>query len=248
MQQGMPEFPYSEDALRLRQYLYEFWCEEGHGPNLRGVHQALGMTREAIIAAYKQLQMGNMVVLDPTSQNFNVWKMLPFSSFPSQVSVHLEDKFHSYAGCAMESVAISRMPPFQGRDVRLESYCSCCLEPVTVVMREGSVVSRRPESVLIHVSMNPYDWGIPSLMAMCDSMNYVIDADHAGAYERTIGRRGVLFTIDQARSLVSGVADKRMWDYHWPNHPLTPDTRVATIRSLGVDVSNWDPETVKDAG
>ena len=44
--------------------------------------------------------------------------------------------------------------------------------------------------------------------------------------------------------MVSGVADKRMWDYHWPNHPLTPDTRVATIRSLGVDVSNWDPGAV----
>ena len=142
MQQGMPEFPYSEDALKLRQYLYEYWCEKGHGPNLRAVHEDLGLSREAIIAAYKQLQMGNMVVLDPTSQNFNVLKMLPFSSFPSQVSVYIDDRFHSYAGCAMESVAISRMPPFEGKDLRLESYCACCLAPVTVVMRDGEVVSR----------------------------------------------------------------------------------------------------------
>jgi hypothetical protein len=26
MQQGIPEFPNSDDALRLRQFLYERWC------------------------------------------------------------------------------------------------------------------------------------------------------------------------------------------------------------------------------
>ena len=248
MQQGMPEFPYSEDALRLRQYLYEYWCDKGHGPNLRGVHEDLGLSREAIIAAYKQLQMGNMVVLDPTSQNFNVLKMLPFSSFPSQVSVHIDDHFHSYAGCAMESVAISRMPPFEDKELRLESYCACCLGPVTVVMRNGEVLSRSPESVLIHVSTVPDEWGIPTLMTMCDSMNFVIDADHAEVYERKMARRGVLFTLDQARPFVSGVADNRMWDYNWPNHPLTPSRIVGGIRSLGVDVSNWDPSAVKHGG
>jgi hypothetical protein len=213
----------------------------GHGPNLRDVHEGLGLTREAIIAAYKQLQMGNMVVLDPTSQNFNVWKMLPFSSFPTQVSVHIDGRFHSYAGCAMESMAISRMPPFRERELTLQSYCSCCLRPVTVVMRGSALLDRRPGSVLIHVSMIPYEWGIPSLMAMCDSMNFVLDAQHGDVYERKIGRRGVLFTLEQATTFVSPVADRRMWDYHWPNRPLTPDTRVASIRDLGVDVANWDP-------
>ena len=248
MQQGIPEFPYSEDALRLRQFLYEYWCAEGHGPNLRGVHEALDLPREAIIAAYKQLQLGNMVVLDPTSQNFNVLKMLPFSSFPSQVRVYIDDRFHSYAGCAMESVAISRMPPFEGKELRLESYCSCCLKPVTVVMSEGNIISRNPESVLIHVSTIPYEWGIPTLMTMCDSMNFVIDADHAEVYERKIGRRGVLFTIDQAKPFVSGVADNRMWDYNWPNHPLTPASVIDGVRGLGIDISNWDPAAVKGGG
>ena len=240
-QQGIPAFEWSEDALRVREYLYEFWCEHGHGPSLRDVHEALDLSREDIIAAYKQLELGKMVVVDQTSQNFNMLKMLPFNSFPSQVQVWIDDRFHSYAGCAMESVAISRMPPFKDRDLRLESYCACCLEPITVVMRNGDVVSKEPESVLIHVSTPPSEWGIPSLMSMCDSMNYVKDAHHAEVYERKVARRGVLFTIDQARPFVKGVADARMWDYHWPNAPLRPGPIVDGIRALGVDVSNWDP-------
>ena len=190
MQQGVPEFAYSEDTLRLRQFLYERWCADGRGPNLREVHEGLGLPREAIVAAYKQLQMGNMVVLDPTSQNFNVWKMLPFSSFPSQVRVYLDGRFHSYAGCAMESVAIARMPPFHGQGGDAGVVLLVLPRAGDRGHARGDVVGRHPESVLIHVSMNPYDWGIPTLMAMCDSMNYVHDADHAEAYERMIGRRG----------------------------------------------------------
>jgi hypothetical protein len=240
-QQGIPSFEWSEDALKVRQHLYEYWCERGRGPNLREVHEALGLSRAEIIAAYKQLELGKMIVVDQTSQNFNVLKMLPFNSFPSQVQVWLDGDFHSYAGCAMESVAISKMPPFKDREVRLESYCACCLAPITVVMRNGELVSASPESALIHVSTIPYDWGIPSLMAMCDSMNYVTDAAHADNYERMVARRGVLFTIDQARPFVSSVADARMWDYHWPNAPLTPAPIVDGIAALGVDVSNWTP-------
>jgi len=52
-QQGIPAFEWSEDALRVRQYLYEFWCEHGHGPSLRDVHEALELSRDDIIAAYK---------------------------------------------------------------------------------------------------------------------------------------------------------------------------------------------------
>lgn len=240
-QQGIPAFEWSEQALKVRQYLYEFWCEKGHGPNLREVHEALDLTRHEIIAAYKQLELGKMIVVDQTSQNFNMLKMLPFNSFPSQVQVWIDDRFHSYAGCAMESVAISRMPPFEGKDVRLESYCACCLKPITIVMREGELVSRAPDTALIHVSTIPYEWGIPSLMAMCDSMNYVIDAAHADAYERMVARRGVLFTIEQARPFVKGVADARMWNYHWPNAPLTPAPIIEGVKALGIDVSNWTP-------
>lgn len=242
-QQGVPPFSWSETALRVRQYLYQHWCDHGRGPTLRDTHEALGLPREEIISAYKELARGE-IVFEETTQNFYMLKVPPFSSFPSQVQVWIDGSFHSFAGCAMESVALSRMPPFEGREVTLESYCACCLKPVTVVTRNGEVLNRTPESVLIHVSKPTAEWAIPTVLPMCDSMNYVLDALHAARYERKMGRRGVVFTLEQARQFVSPVAENRMWDYHWNPGPLTPEPILEGMRALGIDVTVWDPEAV----
>jgi hypothetical protein len=141
----------------------------------------------------------------------------------------------------MESIAISKMPPFAGKELRLESYCSCCLEPITIVMKDGELVSRRPETVRIHVSQSPFDWNRTNIVSMCDAMNYVADADHALAYEKKISRRGVLFTIEQAERFVADTAKNRMWHYDWPPVSVNPEKILAGIRALGVDVANWTP-------
>ena len=144
-----------------------------------------------------------------------------------------------WAGCAMESVALSRMPPFAGKEVRLESYCACCLAPVSLATRDGDIVSRVPESVLIHVSTSPREWNTTNIVCMCDSMNYVADAEHALRYERQICRRGVLFTLEQARRFVADTAANRMWRYDWPPARVVPERIIAGIKALGVDVSSW---------
>ena len=42
MPQNIPEFRFSEEALKLRQFVYEHWCTHGHGPNLRAAHEIIG--------------------------------------------------------------------------------------------------------------------------------------------------------------------------------------------------------------
>jgi hypothetical protein len=239
MPQHVPEFRFSDDALRLRQFLYEYWCSHGHGPNLRAAHEATGLGRTQLLAALTELDLGTTCTVDFDTQQLALLKLQPFSSYPSQVEVHLDGRFHCFAGCAMESMAISRMPPFAGRELRLESYCACCLEPVSLRMRDGELLSRAPESVRIHVSTSPREWNRKSIVCMCDSMNFVIDEAHALAYERAISRRGVLFTLDQARRFVADTGANRMWRYDWPPVPVRPERIIAGIKALGVDVSNW---------
>jgi alkylmercury lyase-like protein len=239
MTQQVPEFRFGEDALRLRQFLYEFWCANGRGPNLRAAHEGTGLSRERLLAAYRELDLGVVCVVDHDSQNASLLKVQPFSSFPSQVEVHVDGRFHSYAGCAMESIAISRMPPFAGKEVRLESYCACCLAPVAIVARDGEIRSRRPEGVVIHVSTSPWDWNKTSILSMCDSMNFVADAAHALAYEKKVCRRGVVFRLDQAQRFVADTAENRMHRYDWPPARVIPDRIIAAVAALGVDVSNW---------
>jgi hypothetical protein len=239
MPQNVPKIEWTEDTLRVRQHIFEFWAEQKRAPNLREVHEALDLDRRAIIQAYKALQLGIVITVDENTQNANLLKAPPFSSYPSQVEVYVDDEFHSYAGCASESIAISHMPPFEDRDVRLESYCICCLEPITITSKSFEVQSANPESVLMHVSTSPYDWNNVDMVTMCDSMNFVIDAEHADRFERQSSRRGVLCDLDQTKKFVTYTANQRMWDYHWPCQTMVPEMVIGVFEGLGCDVTAW---------
>jgi hypothetical protein len=237
--QNVPEFQFGEDALRVRQFLYEHWCAQGRAPNLRAFHEATGLSRARLLAAFGELDRGIMCTIEPRTQNAALLKAPPFSSYPSQVAVHLDGRFHCWAGCAMESLALCMMPPFAGKEIRLESYCACCLAPVSVLTRDGETLSFAPDSLLIHVSTSPREWNKTDIVEMCDSMNYVLDPEHAARYEKTIGRRGVLFTMDQARRFITGTGKARMWQYDRIPDYIRPQRIIDGIRALGVDVSPW---------
>ena len=119
---------WSERALQVRQFVFDFWAETGPGPNLRQVHEGTQLGRRDIVQAYKELQTGIVMVVDQDSPNCDILKIPPYSAFPSQVEMYIDDEFHSFIGCAHEAVAVSNMPHFKGKEVRLESYCACCLD------------------------------------------------------------------------------------------------------------------------
>ena len=121
MPQNVPSFEFSDRAKQVRAFVFEFWCEHGRGPTLREVHEATELDRRQIIQAYKELQLGIVITVDENTQNCNLLKAPPFSSYPSQVRAYIDDEFHSFVGCASEAVAFSHMPPFKDKTVRLES-------------------------------------------------------------------------------------------------------------------------------
>ena len=239
MPQNVPAFQWSDDAKRVRQFIYEHWCRHGRGPNLRESHEATGLDRTRLVEVYRELDLGLAITIQQDTQNVSILKCQPFSSYPSQVAVHVDGRFHCWAGCAMESIAISRMPPFAGVAMQLESYCACCLAPITIGVRDGAVLSATPTAPFIHVSASPREWNAVDIVCMCDAMNFVLDAEHALAYERATSRRGVLFTLEQARRFVAGTGEARMHRYDWEPVALVPARVVAGIKALGVDVTNW---------
>jgi hypothetical protein len=239
MPQNVPEFEFTDDAKKVRAFIFDFWCANGRGPTLLEVHQATELDRRAIIRAYKELQLGIDIVVNEDTQNCNLLKAPPFSSFPSQVRAYIDDEFHSFVGCASEAVAFSHMPPFRDKTIRLESHCACCFTPITLVSKNFEMVSVTPPGIFLHISLSPYDWNNVDMSRMCDSMNYVIDAEHAGRYERQTATRGILVTLDQAKMFVQNVANERMYNYHWKPGVLNPRAVIKGFKMMGVDVSPW---------
>jgi hypothetical protein len=240
MPQNVPAFEFSDAAKALRAFVYEHWCAKGYGPNLRAVHDGTGFDRRTIVQAYKELQLGIICVVDQDSVNCNLLKFQPFSSFPSQVEVWMDGRFHSYAGCALESVAISKMPPFAGKELTLKSYCACCLGAIELTATDGVVTA--PDGVLVHISTSPWDWNNDDILHQCDSMNFVLSEAHAQRYEATVSRRGVLLTIDQTAMFVKATGDARMHDYDWAPATIDPKAVIYGMKQLGVDVTSWTGE------
>ena len=235
----VPPLDWSERALRGRAFIFDFWAEQGRAPNLRQVGEGTGLDRRNIVQAYKELQTGIVVVVDQDSPNCDLLKAPPFSAFPSQVEMYIDDAFHSFIGCAHEAVAVSKMPHFEGREVRLESYCACCLEPITFWSREFEITRSKPEAPLVHCATPVWDWVHDDMKAMCDNVNLVIDREHAAVYERQIGRRGILFSMQQVKDYVEPAIGVRGWDYHWPSQSMNPERLIERLRELEIDLSPW---------
>lgn len=239
MSQYVPRLDWTERALRVRQFVFDFWSESGRPPNLRQVKEGTHLGRRDIVQAYKELQTGIVVVVDQDSPNCDLLKAPPFSAFPSQVEMFIDEKFHSFIGCAHEAVAVSKMPQFEGKEVRLESYCACCLEPITLWSKEFEITKTQPRNPLVHCATPVWDWVHYDMKSMCDNVNLVMDEEHARRYELQIGRRGILFTLDQVRDYVEPAVGIRGWDYHWPSQSMDPERLIERLKELGIDLSPW---------
>jgi Alkylmercury lyase len=160
---------WSDRALQVRQFVFDYWAEHRRGPNLRTVHEGTAMERRDIVQAYKELQTGIVMVVDQDSPNCDILKIPPYSAFPSQVEMYVDDEFHSFIGCAHEAVAVSNMPHFKGKEVRLESYCACCLAPITFWSKEFTITRCEPADPLVHCATPMWDWVHDDMKAMCDT-------------------------------------------------------------------------------
>ena len=65
----VPSLEWSARALQVRQFVFDFWAEQGRAPNLRQVGEGTGLLRREIVQAYKELQTGIVVVVDQDSPN-----------------------------------------------------------------------------------------------------------------------------------------------------------------------------------
>ena len=158
MAQYVPLVEWTDESLLLRKFIFDFWADTGRAPNLRQMHEGTQLSRRSIVQALKLLQTGIVVVVDQDSPNCDILKAPPYSAFPSQVEMYINDQFHSFIGCAHEAVAVSNMPQFHGTEVRLESYCACCLEPITLWSKSFEIQRTTPVDPLVHIAVPAWDF------------------------------------------------------------------------------------------
>ena len=205
--------------------------------------RAPGWRAATIVQALKQLQTGIVVVVDQDSPNCDILKAPPYSAFPSQVEMYVDDEFHSFIGCAHEAVAVSNMPHFHGKEVRLESYCACCLEPITLWSKSFALTRTEPgRSARAH---RHADVGL-------GARRHEVHVRQHQPGDRPRARRSIREADRPPRHLhdarpgapyVEPAVGIRGWDYHWPPQSMNPEGIIDRIRDLGVDSQPVGPLT-----
>jgi len=80
----------------------------------------------------------------------------PFSSIPTLYRISVDGAPHGYAQCGLEALAVSWL--FPDREVRVDSLCPDCGNPINLAMRSGELMSIAPDGVVAHTNVAVAKW------------------------------------------------------------------------------------------
>ncbi len=230
-------FELTDDSKRLRRYFEDYFMVHGFGPDMPEMMATLNMSQTQLWEALYQLERGVQVMFVPGTET--LVKMPPFSYAPTRHRVTVGDSRRWYAGCAGEASAINKL--FPGRTVTVDSMCPDCFEPISVVYKDGEVLSVDPAGAQIHIGIRPHDFP-KDWIVTCDSINFFRSPEHVQVWEEARpDPRGIAFPAEMGPAWVDGVASTRYWNYdRGPDVISSPDGMVERFREMGVDVTPWE--------
>jgi Alkylmercury lyase len=143
------------DQARLYQRVQIGYVERGVAPHYVEIAKSLDWsTDHAREVLHQVVELGLSMWLHPGTDL--IVSCAPFSSLPTLYRISIDGAPHGYAQCGLESLAVSWL--FPGREVRIDSLCPDCGEPIGLVMRDGRVLGMTPESAVAQVNVPFSKW------------------------------------------------------------------------------------------
>jgi hypothetical protein len=137
--------------------ILQYFIQHGRAPHYTELARMLGISpSQARELQAATAEAGVACWLVPQTDYVESWA--PFYNVPNhhRVTVNGEQKW--FGQCGIEALAVRWM--FPGKQVRLDTACLDCGEPVTVVMRDEEVIQVDPATAVGHMN-NPFsatDW------------------------------------------------------------------------------------------
>lgn len=137
----------AESAFRM--WLMEYTIDSGIPHNINNNTGAGSFDAGSLV---QSLAGKRAIILDPDG---NVNFIYPVSALPTHHKVTLSDGRTFCAMCAVDAMGAAFT--FQ-QDIRVESMCSECGEPVHVKIENGRIAEFRPDALcVLHVDLNKVD-------------------------------------------------------------------------------------------
>ena len=134
-------------AVRLE--VYRRFLADGEAPSAEDVAFGLGLGRDEIEAAFRELEAGRVLVFEPGS--LDIWMAQPLSTRPTDFRVTTE-RGAWWAACAWDAFGVSAM---LGEDAQIATA-----DPATGELLELRVEAGRPagDEAIVHFSVPARRW------------------------------------------------------------------------------------------
>jgi len=143
------------DRARLYHEVMTGYVARGVAPHYLEIAVRLGWEPErARTVLHEVVELGLPLWLHPGTDL--VASFAPFSSLPTLYRFSIDGVAHGYAQCGLEALAISWL--FPGSQIRVDSLCPDCGEPLSLSIRDGEMLSLDPPTTVAHINVPVAKW------------------------------------------------------------------------------------------
>jgi alkylmercury lyase-like protein len=143
------------DRARLYHQVLASYVDTGVAPHYVEIARALGWPTDHTRAVLHEV-VGMGLPLWLHAGTDLIASFSPFSSLPTLYRISIEGTPHGHAQCGLEALAVSWL--FPGQEVRVDSMCPDCGEPIQLAMRDGELQFISPEALVAHINVPVSKW------------------------------------------------------------------------------------------
>lgn len=220
-------------ARQVRKYVFDHFLEHTSPPVVEQVMRQFSLGRDAATDLLRHLEATRHVAL--VKGTARILMAFPFSAVATPFRTTIGD--HTYfANCAWDALAFHAMV---GRDIRVDSFCHHCAEPIRIEMRNGRATVVEPRESLVYLALPARQWWDDIITTCSNTMVFFASREHRDASDlcTTTDGGGASLTPDETHTLSVPLYGPRL-ELDYARSPK--DALLAHFASMSLTGDFWE--------
>ena len=216
---------------RVRLFIFEHFLEHATPPVAEEVVNEFSLSRSAATDILRDLEAARHIAL--VTGTARILMAFPFSAIATPFRVTTRGRSY-FANCAWDAIAFHAM---LGTDVRVDSFCHHCAQPIQVELRNGHTTLVDPPESLVYLALRPTEWWGDIITTCSNTMVFFASAEHRDASDLCApADQAASLTPDQVHTLSGPIyATKFALDYA----RSSKDELLAHFAAMGLTGQYW---------
>lgn len=216
---------------RVRLFIFDHFLEHAAPPVVEQLMSAFSVSRDAATDVLRELETARHIAL--VKGTARILMAFPFSAIATPFRVSVRGKSY-YANCAWDAISFHAM---LGDEVRVDSFCHHCAEPIRIELRDGRATLIDPPESLVYLALRPTEWWGDIITTCSNTMVFFASSEHRDASDLAApADEAASLTPDQVHALSGPIyAGKFTLDYARPSK----EALLAHFAAMGLTGDYW---------